>query len=941
MSYFVMAPAELLRKDSECKYIQSEQASVVQSRNISSDFYEQIFFQIRSSSFCTVMVLTNLASPKWIPGNCNTKLGKVVYCLLEKRNINYDNLTFDIPELLCPKGTILTKESCYLFLWGNLKIAKDQRHNLPFVLFDAVRETFPPIFSVNLTHIITYTRCCETYRFEFSPVVHNYTEALYRKTEKLQNIIAGGNIFRCFKNIYILMIFVCDGNNDCPGVASDEIGCECNRSSNYSSKCKFTIDKSGKRSCSIFYLRTVANNCHIFSFAKDTEFDDGKQAVQNKTLQCNGLMYQFSRTNDVVIKCRNKEENTTKFKDTGICTQNGKMYCDGENSICYNISDICVYKLNFFGYLIPCRTGGHIQNCKEVQCNIMFKCPNYHCIPLGYLCDGKWDCPGGVDEFSTKCGENRSCVNLFKCRGYQICVHFGDVCNSYNDCPFGDDEYFCTLHSKLCPIYCECLLFFAKCINANVVRDVYLNYQIILIQYFHFNISTFRFVFKYIFILTITDTNLDSICHAASEINSLVSLDISSNAVIEINSRCFQNAFKLKIIKINDNLISTIQENAFYNISTLLLLNISGNLLPVLRHAMFNDLVKIDIFSMKGINMSRVDTDAFEEIHFKILETQNYFLCCLVPLETKCSSNMPWYATCADLLPHTAVKITFYTICFVILIGNIASIILQRMSFLQKLDKTGAYGITVASINVADIIGAIPLFVLWIADLSFKNIFFLNENYWRSSVFCYFTFGTNICFNIMSPSFLYFLAFSRLMVVLYPMDTEFKDTKFVFRWLLTILAASNFVAITFTITSWYLTLNIPMSLCSPFIDLTNDITIIKVITFLTAIMQVTAAICILIVYSILIVSLKKSQETLQQSMSKKQSNLSLVVQIIIVTSSNILSWIPCGIIYVMVMFMEKYPIDMLIWITIGVAPINSVVNPIVFISTTVRKILKS
>ena len=80
-------------------------------------------------------------------------------------------------------------------------------------------------------------------------------------------------------------------------------------------------------------------------------------------------------------------------------------------------------------HLIPCRTGEHLENCNEFECSMLFKCPSYHCIPWGYVCDSKWDCPDGFDEHI--CGSKRQYHNMYKCTQSQICIHLNDVCNSF------------------------------------------------------------------------------------------------------------------------------------------------------------------------------------------------------------------------------------------------------------------------------------------------------------------------------------------------------------------------------------------------------------------------------------------------------------------------------------------------------------------------------
>ncbi len=149
--------------------------------------------------------------------------------------------------------------------------------------------------------------------------------------------------------------------------------------------------------------------------------------------------HQLQAKNDTYI-VKSFEDDTNNID---LCTPSGLLLCKYEELICYFISDICIFRLDSDGYLSPCRTGGHIENCIKFQCNMMYKCPGSYCVPWGYMCDNKWDCPSGLDENKEKCGQNLSCESFFKCRNINRCVHFGDVCNGQNDCPLSDDEHYC------------------------------------------------------------------------------------------------------------------------------------------------------------------------------------------------------------------------------------------------------------------------------------------------------------------------------------------------------------------------------------------------------------------------------------------------------------------------------------------------------------------
>ena len=81
-----------------------------------------------------------------------------------------------------------------------------------------------------------------------------------------------------------------------------------------------------------------------------------------------------------------------------------------------------------------------------------------------------------------------------------------------------------------------------------------------------------------------------------------------------------------------------------------------------------------------------------------------------------CTASRPWYILCTDLLGTVGIKVCFYMILVTVLIANIISIILQRVSF-----SSGVLEIALVSVDVADITVGIYMSILWIADLSYAG----------------------------------------------------------------------------------------------------------------------------------------------------------------------------------------------------------------------------
>ena len=133
--------------------------------------------------------------------------------------------------------------------------------------------------------------------------------------------------------------------------------------------------------------------------------------------------------------------------------------------ILINDTDSCIFQLDSCGHLVNDTSGKHLINCTHFKCtNNYFKCPGFFCIPLRYLCDGTWHCPGGLDEGKEQC-TRVSCPGQVKCNSSAVCVHRTSVCDGIVDCPYGDDEYLCTQKVPLCRSWCTCLFFSISCKN--------------------------------------------------------------------------------------------------------------------------------------------------------------------------------------------------------------------------------------------------------------------------------------------------------------------------------------------------------------------------------------------------------------------------------------------------------------------------------------------
>ena len=488
-----------------------------------------------------------------------------------------------------------------------------------------------------------------------------------------------------------------------------------------------------------------------------------------------------------------------------------------------------------------------------------FKCPGYYCIPWSYVCDGKWDCPSGYDEWKTTgCGIKRECHNFFKCSYSQLCIHLGDICNNINDCPMRDDEVLCTLKEATCPSGCICLTFAISCsdINSTFLPTVF-PFKIV---YLHScpNMFVLNILVKLssMAILSLKYDKLNHTCKFLPSLSHTAMIDTSHNRITRIEKDCFHTAINLVILKLNNNLLFTINLQLLEMFERLQYLDISNNFLLAVESNCYFRLFSMKILSLLNNSLTYIPKNAFEGFQLMLLITKDYRLCCIVPSNAVCTARIPWYLSCHTLLMHNYIKVSLYCFSLIMVSLNILSIIFQHA------ETSTVVGRMIISINMANLSFGLYLIMLWITDLVYDEHFVLRELTWKSGPICFTVFGMVLNFSLVSPLLLSYSSLSRLMIVLFPRDTHFKDTTFVTKHVILIFLTTLSLSIFFTILVWSLYKIVTISICFPFVDPTGSVTLIKVIPWLTIILQFLSCLFILTVHVKLLKALKETQNSI-------------------------------------------------------------------------------
>ena len=239
--------------------------------------------------------------------------------------------------------------------------------------------------------------------------------------------------------------------------------------------------------------------------------------------------------------------------------------------------------------------------------------------------------------------------------------------------------------------------------------------------------------------------------------------------------------------------------------------------------------------------------------------------------------------------------------------------------------------------NFSDSLCGIYLTVIWVSDILLKGFNLINEHLWKSHPLCF----TGLCivlwFTVSSQMMLFYFSISRLMVVIYPIQNTGTSSKKIIYQVSSIHAFSFFASLVLTLVFQFIEMQLPTSLFLPFIDPSGSSIITKVISWVVIISQSVCSVLIAGMHILLVVKVNKLEKSVRK---KSNSTKKMMSQLILISASNILCWFPTNTIYLSAMFLSTYPINLVIWTTVIIMPINSIINPCVFLLTNVKDIFK-
>ncbi len=406
-------------------------------------------------NLCGLMIMINLARPQWLTVSCTVLHLRKVLCASRDRK-HWPSST-ELKSLFYSPNHLLRGNTCFFPVWSEQsnaisfcdtnKMTENNFRNITELDFLTESVQLSPVLSNTRSGLVFYhyNEILRLYQATF--VAENSQKGYKLCSSPSKGLSVGGNIQKCSTGFFYSILWHCTSQRY--GVVSESM---------------VNTNHLSQHGLQTFILENIFGQMCPLKFEWNRTFVS-HNFQKLEMVSCDDAMIDPLQMDDLVVDCYPSGEDEPVLD--ALITQNMKHHCADPNQIpclfghskCFNVSLICTFRTNKDGHILPCNNAAHLRNCRNFQCNMMFKCYENYCVPWEYVCDAKWDCPAGKDEVKS-CPIAEECRGGFKCRNIRsVCIHLGQLCDGTQNCPHGDDKHLCDLHDVQCPGGCQCCIY--------------------------------------------------------------------------------------------------------------------------------------------------------------------------------------------------------------------------------------------------------------------------------------------------------------------------------------------------------------------------------------------------------------------------------------------------------------------------------------------------
>ncbi|XP_072043382.1 uncharacterized protein [Amphiura filiformis] len=255
-------------------------------------------------------------------------------------------------------------------------------------------------------------------------------------------------------------------------------------------------------------------------------------------------------------------------------------------------------------------------------------------------------------------------------------------------------------------------------------------------------------------------------------LGELIILDLSDNRLQNFTSETFCGLEKLQSLFLSNNQILDLPTHVFDHLHELVFLNISHNTIQEIESEAFQ--TKLETIDLRGNDMLKITHQSLNNFsNSTVILVDQYSPCCFLE-DAQCISQepRPEYLTCNRMLPDVSIRVSIWIIGLFALTCNGIAYYLRS----HKKQANKVQSLLISQLSLSDFLMGINMLILAIADLYYK--FFPSYAFqWRQGFACKLVGFSSILSSEGSVFFITLISIDRLLAIKYTFGSLRLTTK--------------------------------------------------------------------------------------------------------------------------------------------------------------------
>jgi leucine-rich repeat-containing G protein-coupled receptor 7/leucine-rich repeat-containing G protein-coupled receptor 8 len=246
-------------------------------------------------------------------------------------------------------------------------------------------------------------------------------------------------------------------------------------------------------------------------------------------------------------------------------------------------------------------------------------------------------------------------------------------------------------------------------------------------------------------------------------------LDLSSNQISIIEKDDFIGLPNLLYLKIRNNRLIEIHEKALSFVPKLFHLDLSSNYLRSLKRSHFIQLSNLHYLYLQNNNLKVVEGMFDGLMNIQFLQVDSYTLCCAQPKavnKIQCSAPVNEISSCYSLIDTPLLSVIIWYIALLAVFGNVLGMLYRCLVVKTKVIKS--FDIYSTNLGFADLLMGVYLYIIAGANLAYNGRYGFEDDSWRRSPLCTFAGVLATLSSEASALFVLLITIDRIIIIRYP-----------------------------------------------------------------------------------------------------------------------------------------------------------------------------